>query len=107
MRINYLFLLLTALALSAPNAVRAEDDDGETTNITIEEEDGKLKLRFPKSPGTTHNIPDMDDEGRLVPAGKGLLNKATGTYYEPAGAKGYRNRKTGAYERAWTCYPAR
>lgn len=110
MRIGNLFLLLVALTLFAPNYAMAEDDDEDedSGSIVIEEgEDGNLNIRLPKSAAGANKAPSAEDRSKLVPSGGGLLDKATGTYYEPAGAKGYRNRQTGEYEKAWDCYPRR
>ncbi|WP_054773392.1 hypothetical protein [Methylogaea oryzae] len=104
------FLLLAALALAVSNYAWADDNEGDEGggSIVIEEdENGNIKVRVPKSAAAANKGKSAEDTSKLVPSGGGLLDKSTGTYYEPAGAKGYRNRRTGEYEKAWDCYPRR
>lgn len=105
-------LSLAMLLLAASGCVCAQDGDSEegdtgdgaAVRVFVDEESGNIRILVPKS---ANGQPGEEDAGKLVPHGKGLLNKSTGTYYEPAGTKGYRNRNTGEYEKAWDCYPRR
>lgn len=109
MRMGRRFLLLAALALAVSNYAWADDNEGDEGggSIVIEEdENGNIKVRVPKSAAAANKGKSAEDTSKLVPPGAACWTSPPAhTTNRPR--KGYRNRRTGEYEKAWDCYPRR